>query len=87
MTFSIIPKFGGYFAVPIQIGVSEKKAGIISHFKMREFVANLSKIAMGGWGSEPEADIWKKGTAVAEFLGKLGQNLKILYKRKNSSRL
>lgn len=68
--FSIIPKVGGYFAVPLQIGISERKAGIIAHFKLREFVANLSKIAFGGWGSEHESNIWKRGVQFIDFLTK-----------------
>lgn len=70
---SVIPKAGGYLAIPAQIAATEGgKSNLILDFKLREVIAKLSKIdPAGGYGSETEAKIWKAGEKVVETAKKI----------------
>lgn len=79
---SAAPFFGAYMGVPSQLAVSEKKMGIIHHYKFRELVAKLSSLhPAGGWGTQKEAELYNKilslTDALKKFVAEKNSSLKV----------
>lgn len=69
---SALPKVGGYFAIPAQIGISaSSETALVWHCTVRNIIATLSKIIRpwGGWNTQHEAELWERLGKKLERLG------------------